>query len=109
VRTVGNSGNDYRWAQRCESNDDNDQKKMANKLRQLGTDPDYLRYATRSVRLLNLEESIGTQTQTKPEPLENYLELLKIALEHVWALDSLPDAIRILLTDCRSLRRRQRG
>jgi PIN domain nuclease of toxin-antitoxin system len=38
-----------------------------------------------------LEESIGTQTQTKPEPLENYLELLAIALEHVWGLDSLPD------------------
>jgi PIN domain nuclease of toxin-antitoxin system len=29
------------------------------------------------------------QTQTKPESLENYLELLTIALEHVWALDSL--------------------
>jgi hypothetical protein len=39
--------------------------------------------------LLNLEESIGTQT--KPEPLENNLELLTIALEHIWALDSLPD------------------
>jgi PIN domain nuclease of toxin-antitoxin system len=33
--------------------------------------------------LLSLEESIGTQTQTKPEPLT-------IALEHVWELDSLP-------------------
>jgi PIN domain nuclease of toxin-antitoxin system len=29
------------------------------------------------------------QTQTKPEPLENNLELLTISLEHVWALDSL--------------------
>jgi PIN domain nuclease of toxin-antitoxin system len=29
------------------------------------------------------------QTQTKPESLENYLELT-ISLEHVWALDSLP-------------------
>jgi PIN domain nuclease of toxin-antitoxin system len=38
--------------------------------------------------LLNLEESIGTQT--KPEPLENNLELLTIALEHVLELDSLP-------------------
>jgi PIN domain nuclease of toxin-antitoxin system len=37
-----------------------------------------------------LSVTIGTQTQTKPEPLENYLELLTIALEHVWALDSLP-------------------
>ena len=56
---------------------------MADKLRQLGIDPE-------KVRLLSLEESIGTQTQTKPEPLENNLELLTIALEHVWALDSLP-------------------
>jgi PIN domain nuclease of toxin-antitoxin system len=55
---------------------------MADKFRQLGIDPD-------KVRLLSLEESIGTQT--KPEPLENYLELLTIALEHFWGLDSLPD------------------
>jgi PIN domain nuclease of toxin-antitoxin system len=48
----------------------------------MGIDPE-------KVRLLNLEESI--RTQTKPEPLENNLELLTIALEHVWAFDSLPD------------------
>jgi PIN domain nuclease of toxin-antitoxin system len=30
------------------------------------------------------------QTQTKPESLENYLDLLTISLEHVWELDSLP-------------------
>jgi PIN domain nuclease of toxin-antitoxin system len=40
---------------------------------------------------LYINGSIGTQTQTKPEPLENNLELLTIGLEHVWALDSLPD------------------
>jgi hypothetical protein len=40
--------------------------------------------------LLSLEGTIGTQAQNKPEPLENYLELLTIALKHVWALDSLP-------------------
>jgi PIN domain nuclease of toxin-antitoxin system len=41
--------------------------------------------------LLYISDSIGTQTQTKPEPLENNLELLTISLEHIWALDSLPD------------------
>jgi PIN domain nuclease of toxin-antitoxin system len=41
--------------------------------------------------LLYINGSIGTQTQTKPEPLENNLELLTISLEPVWALDSLPD------------------
>jgi PIN domain nuclease of toxin-antitoxin system len=60
-----------------------DRKKMADKLWQLGIDPE-------KVRLLSLEESIGTQIQPKPEPLENNLELLTIALEHVWGLDSLP-------------------
>jgi PIN domain nuclease of toxin-antitoxin system len=35
--------------------------------------------------------TIGTQTQTKPEPLENNLELLTIGLEQVWGLDGLPD------------------
>jgi hypothetical protein len=54
-RTVGNSGNNYRWVQRCESNYDNDRKKMADQLQQLGIDPDYLRYATRlpTVRFAN--------------------------------------------------------
>jgi PIN domain nuclease of toxin-antitoxin system len=37
---------------------------------------------------LYINGSIGTQTE--PEPLENNLELLTIALEHVWGLDSLP-------------------
>jgi PIN domain nuclease of toxin-antitoxin system len=39
---------------------------------------------------LYINGSIGTQIQPKPEPLENYLELT-IGLEHVCALDSLPD------------------
>jgi PIN domain nuclease of toxin-antitoxin system len=41
--------------------------------------------------LLYINGSIGTQTQTKPEPLENNLELLTIGLEQVWGLDGLPD------------------